>query len=263
MLTSHIQEAAQFVANNRLNLTPLPSLLQDWGPKSVEDGYTVQRRAHDILAASLGPVVGHKIGATNAAIQTKLGVGHPCAGGVFAKAVWASGVTLRMQDLVRPGLECEVAFRFGRDLAPRSASYSRDDVIAAIDACTISMEIVDNRHADLAHIHIPTLLSDDTLDAGVILGAPRTAWSGIDLSALTGIIRLHGKEISRGQGSNVMGDPLNAMVWIANTYSGLGLALKRGEFVSTGSIADLIWVKAGEHYEIEIEPLGKLEVNFV
>lgn len=262
MDTRHIEQAARFVANNRLNRTPLPSLLQDWGPKSVEDGYRVQQHAHDLLAPSLGKIVGHKIGATNAAIQRKLGVGHPCAGGVFAKAVWGSGTTLRMSDLVKPGLECEVAFRFGRDVTPRSAPYTREDMQTALDACMISMEIVDNRHADLAHIHIPTLLADDTLDAGVILGAAHTTWHHIDFSSLTGIIRLHGKEISRGTGGNVMDDPLNAMVWIANTYSSLGLTLKRGEFVSTGSIADLIWAKAGEHYDIEIEGLGKLEVRF-
>ncbi len=262
MDTLHIAQAARIVARHRLNHSLLPALSQEWGPASVEDGYRVQLQAHDILAPSLGNVVGHKIGATNAAIQQKLGVHHPCAGGVFANTVWPSGVALRVSDFVRPGLECEIAFRFGRDVVPRAMPYAREDLLAAIDACMISMEIVDNRHVDLAHIHIPTLIADDTLDAGVILGKPVEDHRNLDFARLTGSIRRDGSEISRATASNVMGDPLNAMIWIANTYSSQGRTLKRGEFVSTGSIADLIWVKAGEHYEIEVEKLGTLEVRF-
>lgn len=254
-----LQEAARKVAQQRLSRTRLARLAE---PASVEDGYRIQSEVHRLLTPTLGAVVGHKIGATNAAIQQKLGVGHPCAGGVYASTVWPSGASLKAADFVQPGLECEVAFRFGTDLAPRGAPYSRDEVLAAIDACMISMEIVNNRHADLAHIHIPTLIADDTLDAGVLLGEPLADWRKFDYATITGIIHRDGVEISRGQGSNVMGDPLNAMVWIAHTYSEMGMPLRRGEFVSTGSIADLIWVKAGEHYTIEVPGIGKLEVQF-
>jgi 2-keto-4-pentenoate hydratase len=261
MDTSQAQEAARVIARHRLNRIPLPNMSD--GPKDVTQGYAVQLEAQRILRDSLGAVAGHKIGATNAAIQRKLGVGHPCAGTVYASTVWRTGVALPVTNFIRPGLECEIAFRFGRDLAPRTAPYERADLTSALDACMISMEIVDNRYEDFAHIHIPTLIADDTLDAGVILGEPHTDWRSLDMPNLTGIIRRDGSEISRGTASNVLGDPLNAMVWIANTYSQLGRTLKRGEFVSTGSIADLIWVKAGEHYEIEVEKLGTLEVKFV
>lgn len=259
MSPQDLLEAARTVAQHRTTRTQLPSLTQ---PQTVEDGYRVQAEAQRQLAPVLGAVAGHKIGATNAAIQQKLGVGHPCAGGVYASTVWRSGMRLKTADFVRPGLECEVAFRFGADLPPRTSEVSRQEVLDAIDACMISMEIVDNRHTDLAHIHIPTLIADDTLDAGVLLGEPISAWRGIDFPSLEGIIHRDGAEISRGRASNVLGDPLNAMVWIANTYARLGRTLRRGEFVSTGSIADLIWVKAGEHYVVEVPVIGKLEVSF-
>lgn len=260
MDTQALQSAAQTVARHRLEHTALSTLPQ---LATVEDGYRAQDEGHRLLAPTLGAVVGHKIGATNAAIQQKLGVGHPCAGGVYAKCVWPSGTRLSMSQFVRPGLECEIAFRLGHDMASQSALYARQDVVDAIDACMISMEIVDNRHANLAQIHIPTLLADDTLDAGVLLGAALTQWRSFDFPILTGIIHRNGAEISRGQASNVLGDPVNAMVWIANTYSGLGRTLRRGEFVSTGSIADLIWAQAGEHYKIEVPGVGSLEVSFV
>jgi len=253
------KEAARLVAQHRLKRTRLPRLPQ---PRSVEEGYQIQAEAHLILAETLGPITGHKIGATNTAIQRKLGVGHPCAGGIYANTLWKSGKTLQASDFVRPGLECEIAFRFGRDLVPCAAGYGLEDVNRAIDACMVSMEIVDDRHQDLAHIHIPTLIADDSLDAGVLLGEAVTDWRGLDFSSLTGAIRRNGNEISRAAASNVLGNPLNAMVWIANTYSRQGRTLKAGEFVSTGSIADLIWVRPGEHYLVEVETLGALEVKF-
>ncbi len=254
-----IEESARIVAEHRLRRLPLPPLMH---ARRVDDGYRVQQAVRSILERELGPVAGHKIGATNPAIQAKLGVGHPCAGCIYANTVWRSGATLRVCDFQRPGLECEMAFRLGRDLPPRSGEYQLAEVEQAIDACMASMEIVDNRHQDLAHVHVPTLIADDTLDAGVVLGAPITDWRDLDLPRLTGTIRRDGIEISRAAASSVLGSPLHAMLWIANTYSRLGWTLRAGEFVSTGSIADLIWVKPGEHYAIEVEALGTLEVRF-
>jgi 2-oxo-3-hexenedioate decarboxylase/2-keto-4-pentenoate hydratase len=256
---SQVIEAARVVAHHRLNRTRLPRLAQ---PQSVEEGYQVQVEAHRLLADSLGPIAGHKIGATNAAIQRQLGVAHPCAGGVYANTLWESGTTLQAGNLVRPGLECEIAFRLGRDLVPRRAEYGLADLSRIIDACMVSMEIIDDRHQDLAQVHIPTLIADDALDAGVLLGAAVSDWQGLDFPNLVGSIRRNGGEISRAAARNVLGNPLNAVVWLANTYSRQGRTLKAGEFVSTGSIADLVWVKPGEHYLVAVDRLGALEVAF-
>ncbi len=50
---------------------------------------------------------------------------HPCGGGVFAKGVHQSGVSLRANDFVRVGVECEIAVRLARDLAAFGGAVQR------------------------------------------------------------------------------------------------------------------------------------------
>jgi 2-oxo-3-hexenedioate decarboxylase/2-keto-4-pentenoate hydratase len=49
-------------------------------------------------------------------MQQYLSIPHPCGGGVFAKGVHTSGVSLRAKDFVRVGVECEIAVQLARDL---------------------------------------------------------------------------------------------------------------------------------------------------
>lgn len=261
---THLFEAARLIAQHRLTRTPLPALGENLRPRDEIEGYQLQLEVHRILADStLGSVTGHKIGATNARIQERLGVHHPCAGGVYANTVHHGGATLRMDDHVRPGIECEIAFRIGYDLPARTAPYLREDLVEAIDACMVAMEIIDDRYENLAQIHVPTLIADDTLDAGIILGEPCSDWRKLDLANLVGTTRLGGVEVGRGTGAEVLGHPLNAMVWIANLLSGQGRSLSKGEFVSTGSIADIVWAKRGDRIVAAVDQLGSVEARFL
>ncbi len=263
MNPSRAHDAARQIAQHRLTCKPLPSLDVDLRPGDVTEGYRLQQEVHRNLAGSkLGPAIGHKIGATNVRIQEKLGVLHPCAGRIYANTIHHGRATLRVSDYVRPGIECEIAFRLGFDLPARAAPYVREDLFMAIDACMVAMEIIDDRHQDLAHIHVPTLIADDTLDAGIVLGKPFTGWRSLDLPNITGTIDVDGVQFSRGTGANVLGNPLEAMVWIANLYSSQGRALPKGEFVSTGSIADIYWAGAGNRVVARVEGLGSVEAVF-
>jgi 2-keto-4-pentenoate hydratase len=262
MSESRFVTTARVIADHRLRRTPLPALEDSKRPRDELEGYQVQREVHRILDTCLGAIVGHKIGATNPQIQAKLGVHNPCAGGVYASTVHHGSAELNFKDYVRPGVECEIAFRLGRDLSPRNSPYNREDLMDAIDACMVSMEIIDNRYENLAQIHVPTLIADDTLDAGVVLGQPVTDWRSLDLSALSGTLHLNGVEVTRGTGANVLGHPLNAIIWIANLLSQQGYVLGKGEFVSTGSIADIQWAARGDRLAATVDKLGSVQAIF-
>src|SRR4051794_33762426 len=101
-------EAAIAVASARRELGPLRSLHPDIAPRDEAEGYRIQQAVHAVLAAELGPLVGYKIGCTSQVMQDYLRIPHPCGGGVFAKGVHGSGVSLRHADYVRVGVECEI-----------------------------------------------------------------------------------------------------------------------------------------------------------
>src|SRR5436190_19975845 len=121
-----IRAAAKTIAAARCNRTPLPPLAPDAAPKSEAEGYRIQDAVHELLAADFGDRVGYKIGCTSPVMQQYLDIPHPCGGGVFARGVHRSGAVLDAKDFVRVGVECEIAVKLARDLAPSEAPFTAE-----------------------------------------------------------------------------------------------------------------------------------------
>src|SRR5258708_3593252 len=150
--------AAKLIALARRNRAPLRSL-GSIAPRDEAEGYEIQRAVHDLLLPQFGAMVGYKIGCTSAVMQQYLDIPHPCSGGVFARGVHASGVSLHAGDFVRVGVECEIAVRLARDLDPSQAPFTADTVAEAIEAYLPAIEIVDDRYADWQSLGAPTLVA--------------------------------------------------------------------------------------------------------
>jgi 2-oxo-3-hexenedioate decarboxylase/2-keto-4-pentenoate hydratase len=262
-MTIATDAAAKVIAAHRLERRPLPALAADVRPPDQASAYRVQGALHALLtAAGFGAVVGHKVGCTTAVMQAFLNISNPCAGGVFASTVHRRSARVAHAQFLHPGVECEIVVLLGRDLPPSGAPYSRAAVADAVQSCMAGMEIVDDRYVDYKKLDTPTLIADDFFDAGAVLGDPVADWRKLDLSALTGVTRINGVEVGRGQGADVMGHPFEALAWLANNLAGPGQGLKAGEFVFTGSVVETKWVNRGDRVEMEIEGLGRVDAVF-
>lgn len=223
----------------------------------------MQEALHGLLGgAGLGSVVGYKIGCTTPVMQAYLGIRNPCAGGVLAATVHDGEVRARHADYVRVGAECEIAVRLGADLGPAGAPYDRVRVAPAVAAVLTAMEIVDDRYRDYRKLDVPTLIADDFFGAGCVLGPPVIRWRDLDLPALTGVTRVDGAAVGRGEGRTVMGHPFEALAWLANLRARLGLGLRAGEFVLLGTIVEVHWVRPGDEVAVAIEGLGEVRAWF-
>jgi 2-oxo-3-hexenedioate decarboxylase/2-keto-4-pentenoate hydratase len=257
------RRAAALLRDQRLARTPIDSLPPDCRPRDEPDGYAVQGALHELLAgAGLGSVAGHKIGCTTAVMQAYLGIKNPCAGGVHATTVHNGHARVRHGDYVRVGVECEIAVRLGADLGPAGAPFDRVRVAASVEAVLAAMEIVDDRYRDYRTLDVPTLIADDFFNAGCVLGLPIARWRDLDLPALTGVTRLNGAEVGRGEGRAVMGHPFEALAWLANLRARLGLGLRAREFVLLGSVVETRWVGPGDEVAVAIEGLGEVRAAF-
>jgi 2-oxo-3-hexenedioate decarboxylase/2-keto-4-pentenoate hydratase len=231
-------------------------------PRDEAEGYTLQQAVQRRLdECGLGPVVGHKIGCTSGVMQGFLGIPNPCAGTVHAAGVLHGGGRVPRSRFVRLGIECEIAVELARDLAPAGAPVDRETAAAAVAAVMPAIEIVDDRYHDFRTVGVPTLIADDFFHSGCVLGEPIADWRRLDLAALSGRTSIDGVEVARGTGAGVMGHPLEALAWLANTRARHGLPpLKRGEFVLLGSLVETKWVEAGMRARVEIDELGGLEL---
>jgi len=258
-----IRAAAKTIAAARRNRTPLPPLAPDAAPQTEADGYRIQDAVHKLLAGELGALVGYKIGCTSPVMQQYLDIPHPCGGGVFANGVFDSGASLRTGDFVRVGVECEIAVRLARDLAPSEEPFTAEWVGEAIDAYHPAIEIVDDRYVERETLGAPTLVADDFFAAGCVLGSPVSRLAAPDLLKVAGRALINGVEAGQGTGADVLGHPHNALAWLANHLAAEGKGLHAGQIVLTGSLVKTVWLNAGDKVTMELEGLGKVRAEFV
>jgi 2-oxo-3-hexenedioate decarboxylase/2-keto-4-pentenoate hydratase len=251
--------AAALLARNRQARTRFAGLPAHLTPQTVADGYRVQDHVHAALG---GALAGHKIGCTTRVMQTYLNIDQPCAGRIFADDVHHGDARLRHDAYVRPGVECEIAVLLGRDLPATDAPYDRHAVEGAVEAVMAAIEIVDDRYVDFRALGAPTLIGDDFFNAGSVLGAPLRDWRNHDLAALAGGISINATRVGRGTGAQIMGHPLTALAWLANLRADQGQMLRAGTFVSLGSLVETKWIQPGDHVEVALDHLGRVNATF-
>lgn len=228
-------------------------------PRSRTEGYAIQAV---LETQSLGHLCGWKIAATSVSGQKHINVTGPLAGRIMSDTVIADSGTASMKgNEMRVG-EPEFAFRMGRDLPPRSASYTVDEVLAAVDSFHPAIEIPDSRFADFVSAGEAQLIADNACAHLFVLG-PATAanWRAMDLVEERPQITLRGERYV-GHGKNLLGDPRAALAWLANELSGLGIALRAGQVVTTGTCHPPLPIAAGDHMAVGFGVLGKVSVGF-
>ena len=250
-----IAAASQVLIQRWRDGSKLDALETRLRPQSRADGYAVQ--------AALGDqVFGWKIAATSEAGQKHINVAGPLAGRIMRDTVIADGGTAAMKgNAMRVG-EPEFCFRMGRDLAPRPSPYTVDEVLAAVDTLHPAIEIPDSRFTDFASAGEAQLIADNACAHLFVLGAATAAnWRAMDLVEERPQITLRGERYL-GHGKNVLGDPRVALAWLANELRELGITLRAGEVVTTGTCHPPLPIQAGDHFAVDFGVLGKVSVRF-
>jgi 2-keto-4-pentenoate hydratase len=149
-----------------------------------------------------------------------------------------------------------------KDLSPRSQPYTVQQVLDAVGTLHPAIEIPDSRFADFVSAGAPQIIADNACAHLFVLGAPASSnWRALDLVEERPVIALRGKHYS-GHGKNVLGDPRVALAWLANELRGLGVTLKGGQIVTTGTCHPPLPVQPGDMLAADFGSLGKVSVGF-
>jgi len=261
MTPDRIATAAHALVRQRLSLAAV-DLAEDLRPADEFEAYALQAEVNRQLSRSgAGPSVGHKIGCTTPVMQAYLGISSPCAGEIFAATTVENHWSVSRATYRRLGVECEIVVRLSRGVVADEAPFTRHGMASHVDAVMAGIEIVDDRYRDYRSLGAPTLTADNFFNAGCVLGEPVRAWRQLDLAALEGRMLINDREVGRGAGGMILGHPLEALAWLANSRAARGLDLEEGSFVFLRSIVETRWLDAGDRVRIEIEALGALELE--
>jgi 2-keto-4-pentenoate hydratase len=225
-------------------------------PDDVASAYEIQRRIVARKVAAGRTRVGRKVGLTNPKVQAAVGVDEPDYGTIFADMVFESGVVLDPSDYLHPKIESEVCIALSRELTSWDVGY----IEQSIEWIAPSFELVDGHLPDYRGTIVDTI-ADNAYCAGIIIGE-RQEYGAVDLAGVELSLKRDGVEITSGVGSNVMGNPINAVAWLARTAIEQDLPLQAGEILLPGSIGMIMDWDFGPLYTAELSGLGTVEARF-
>lgn len=226
---------------------------------TIDDAYRVQMENVGRAVAMGRRISGKKIGLTSEGIQRQLGVGEPDYGHLFAEMECADG-KVATDQLLQPKIEGEIAFVLREDLTGGKVTAS--DVRAATDYVVAAFEIVDSRVADW-NIRLVDTVADNASSGRYILGETRLPLQDVDLPGVTMKLYKNGALVQQGTGAAVLGDPAEAVAWLANRLWSYGVALKRGEVVLSGAFSAAPEAARGDVFVADFSSFGEVRATFV
>src|ERR1700716_3421236 len=211
-------------------------------PRDRAEGYAIQAA---IANYSSGKLFGWKIAATSEAGQKHINVDGPRAGRILAETIIPDGGIASMAgNEMRVG-EPEFAFRMAKDLPPRPSPYTVQEVLDAVDTLHPAIEIPDSRFQNFVSAGAAQIIADNACAHLFVLGAPTASnWRVLDLVEGKPVITLRAQQFT-GHGRNVLGDPRLALTWLANELRLLGVTLKAGQVVTTGTCHAPLPIQSG------------------
>lgn len=232
----------------------LPELPGDLRPSTREEGYAVQRWLEE---RSSGRLFGWKIAATSAAGQRHINVDGPLAGRLLREKAFESGAELPFGANHMRVAEAEFAFRMEHDVPPREQPYTVDEALAAVGTLHPAIEVPDSRYDDFTIVGAPQLIADNACAHLFVLGPPAPKdWRAVNLVEHRVRGAVVGDVAREGLGANVLGDPRVALVWLVNELSALGITLRAGEVVTTGTCLVPLPISPGAHVVMDFGRFG-------
>ena len=257
-MSERADSLARALAERHARREVFTSIFEKGEAPDVPLAYRVQER---FVAGLGGTAVGFKVGLTTARMQQMCGVNEPISGVVLASRVLRSPASVKTGDYVRLGLESEMVVRIAQGAGRTGLELQDLPLHHLIDQVCAAFELVEDSGADYSKLSAASIVADNSWNAGLVLGPPIPVGGLAHLRGRKGVLSLNGEEANQGMSDEVLGDPLNAVHWLASHLRRRGQALRPGQWVSTGAIVPTRFDQPGEAYRFEIDGLPPVELQ--
>jgi 2-keto-4-pentenoate hydratase len=230
-------------------------------PKDERSAIMLQ---NELTKASGAKVVGFKIGATSQGALDLLGLEEPFVGPLFNSYCRNNGDTVPAFDEHNALLESEIVVGIGEDMPARNTAYSSQEVRDAsawvspgFELCAIRFDVALAGNGLL-------LISDSGINMDFVLGDKSTDFRDLDLAEHHVALSINGKEVASGHsGMSLLGDPFDAVAWLAGHAAIRDRGLKAGDIVTTGTCTGMTPVAAGDEATADFGSMGKVTTRLV
>lgn len=241
-------------------LEPIAPLRDRVEAMDVNDAYRIQDaqlRAHVTAGRVLA---GRKVGLTSLAMQAQLGVDSPDFGFFFTDMVHHEDAQIAAASFISPKVEPEFGFVLKETLT--GPGVSREQAAAAIGGIYAAIEIIDSRIKDW-DIRLVDTVADNASCGAIAVGTTPLDVRVQDLGSVVCSLLIDGEKRSTGIGTDVMGDPVAPLAWLANVLGEQGVSLEAGQLILPGSFTKAMPVVADSTATADFGSLGSLTINFI
>ncbi len=235
--------------------TPVPPMRDLLDATDLATAYAIQERLTAARVAGGARIVGRKIGLTSEAVQQQIGVDTPDFGVLFDDMAYAAGDVIPAKAILQPRAEAEIAFVLAADLADGDLSY--DQVREAIDYAVAAIEICGSRIADWK-IAFGDTVADNASAGAYVLGAVRRTLDEFEPKDVSMSMSIDDEEVSTGTGAACLGDPVNAVQWLARYARDFGEPLRAGQLILSGALGPMRPIAPGDTVRSTVSGLGSV-----
>ena len=234
--------------------------------------YAVADLIHAMRLAEGARAVGRKIGFTNPAMWAQYGVSAPVWGYVYDTTLTYlpdtpyTPATCSLHGFVQPKIEPEIIFHF-HSAPPPDGNMAA--VLACIDWVAHGFEMVQSPYSDWK-FQAADAIAVGSLHARLLVGKPQavdTLGTSLQeaLEAFTLALSCDGQLIETGQGANVLGNPLQAVVHLMQVLADQAphQQLQADELVTTGTVTSAYAVKPGQNWQTAVDGVALPGVSVV
>ena len=250
------------LVENYLKKTPFPTTIN----LNYSQAQKVQEQFTKEISKSLGQIVGYKAALTNPKAQEIFNVSQPLRGVLLEKMLWENGSVISPKFGSRPIGEGDLIMRVG-STEINNAKTPRE-TLKYLDAVIPFIELGDLVYSQEIKLDAPALLAINVGARAGILGKPipvadTDEWENRLKNLQIKILDENGKVLTSGNGSNLLGNPLNVVLWIKNSLQAERKELKKGDLLSLGSITSFIPITSNSTIRaqyIDLEPNKTVEI---
>lgn len=229
--------------------TPGTYFAEDHPPLELEEAYRVQVEVARLRALSGESIAGYKIGCVGPKIHQQFGMSGPISGFLYDTELHYSGSTFSCSLFADLAIEGEMAVRVGVEGA----------IAVAFPVIELHNYVLRGKMNTLQE-----LIANNGLNAGVVLpqveGSARRSPS--DMFEKLEVL-INETLVDSGPLWSMPGGPREAINWLEDHLLQLGLSLRPGQLVLTGTPLALHRLKPGDRVRIVAGRFGAIEVAVV
>ncbi|MFV0258704.1 MAG: 2-keto-4-pentenoate hydratase [Acidimicrobiales bacterium] len=232
-----------------------------WDDADVGDAYAIGQYVTEAKVAGGRTVKGHKVGLTSKAMRSTLNATEPDFGTIFDNWFLDEGTRVSMSTMNSPRVEIELVFVLGADL--RGPSVNPVDVIRATEVVMPAIEVVDSRFTRRGKPGVVDSIADAASCGFIMVGGNPTPLEEIDVRHIGGALYVNGEVEESGTAAAVMGNPINAVAWLARKLDEFGVGMEAGHTILSGSFIRAIPITVGDAVVADFGPLGQISFGVV